>query len=86
MEKRMKIWKRNAGEHAEPGESGEQGPQCSKCGKNLASTDADGVCKHCAAAAQRRRAKIFGTVVAGSIVGKKYGPKVVSLAMKVIKK
>lgn len=68
-------------------------PRCSKCDKELTSTNTDGVCKHCAAAAQRRRAEILGAIAVGGVavktggpVIKKYGPKIVSLAMKVIRK
>lgn len=70
----------------------ERQTRCSKWEKKLASTDTGGVCKHCAAA-QRRRVEILGAIAAGGMVIKaggaaikKYGPKVVSLAMKVIKK
>lgn len=89
----MKIRKHKVHEQTAADESEEQQPRCSKCKKKLASTDTGGVCKHCVAAAQRRRVEIVGAIAAGGMVIKaggaaikKYGPKVVSLAMKVIKK
>lgn len=82
----MKIRKNKAHEQAATDESEEQQSRCSKCNKKLASTDTGGVCKHCAAAAQRHRAEIFGAIAAGGVAIKRYGPKIVSLAMKIIKK
>lgn len=82
----MKIRKYKVHEQTAADEAEEQQPRCSKCNKKLASTDTDGVCKHCAAVAQRRRAEILGVIAAGGMAIKRYGPKVVSLAMKVIRK
>lgn len=88
----MKIRKRDTRKQTEAGEPEESGsaedkqPQCSKCGKRLPSTGAKGICKHCEAKAAQRRAAILGAIAAGGVAVKKYGPKVVSGVMKVIKK
>ena len=88
----MKIRKRDTrkqtetSEYNESGEFSDNQPQCSKCGKRLESTNTKGICKHCEAKAAQRRAAILGAIAAGGVAVKKYGPKVVSGVMKVIKK
>ncbi|MCH4850590.1 hypothetical protein LF907_08300 [Bifidobacterium pseudolongum] len=85
----MKIRKRDTRKQTETGDSSESSdkqPQCSKCGKKLPSTNTKGICKRCEAKVAQLRAAIVTAVAAGSVVIKKCGPKVVSMAMKVIKK
>jgi len=85
----MKIRKRDTRKRTEAGdfnEPGDKQPQCSKCGKRLESTNTKGICKHCEAKVKGHRAAIIGAVGAVGGAAVKYGPKAVSLAMKVIKR
>ncbi|MGO4922142.1 hypothetical protein [Bifidobacterium choerinum] len=88
----MKIRKRDTRKQTESGDSNGSGgaedkqPQCSKCGKKLPATDTKGICKHCEAKVEGHWAAILGAVAVVGSAAVKYGPKVVSGAMKVIKK
>lgn len=85
----MKIRKRDTRKQAESSDSNESGdkqPQCSKCGKRLESANTKGICKHCEAKAEGHRAAILVAAATVGGIAVKYGPKVVSAAMKVIKK
>lgn len=88
----MKIRKRDTRKQTESGDSNGSGgaedkqPQCSKCGKKLPATDTKGICKHCEAKVEGKRAVILGVAAMVGSAAVKYGPKVVSSAMRVIKK
>lgn len=82
----MKIRKRDTRKQTETGDSSGKRPQCSKCGKKLPATDTKGICKHCEAKVKGHRAAILSAVAVVGSAAVKYGPKVASSAMRVIKK
>ena len=85
----MNIRKRDTRKQTEAGDSDESGdkqPRCSKCGKRLESNNTKGICKHCEAKVEGHRAAILAAAAAVGGIAVKYGPKVVSAAIKVIKK
>lgn len=82
----MKIRKRNTRKQTETGDSSDKQPQCSKCEKKLPAIDTKGICKHCEAKVESKRAMILGVAAMVGSAAVKYGPKVVSSAMRVIKK
>jgi len=85
----MKIRKRDTHKQTETGdcsESSDKQPQCSKCRKKLPAIDTKGICKHCEAKVEGKRAVILGVAAMVGSAAVKYGPKVVSSAMRVIKK